>query len=164
MCLFSLHLFSLPALPLHLHFLSPSHPLFTSWRARALSFPTPVLKYALKCYAIIPFLLSASPSKGPANSLTFSSACWPWLSWLAPAQAVEAWQGGCRWLWCMFPFPCFLASLARNLLGNVCWLLGCFQETLKLLVGVPAHTLPSFFLFLILWISRSLPFFISWHM
>lgn len=49
-------------------FLFPSHLLFTSWRARALSFPTPVLKYALKglcCHSVF------------INSLPIQGTCLP---------------------------------------------------------------------------------------
>jgi len=57
-----------------------------SWRARTLSFLTLVLKYALKGDVVDPFLLTLSPAKGLAGSVTFSPACWPWWAVLNTRQ------------------------------------------------------------------------------
>lgn len=50
-----------------------------------------------------------------------------------------------------------------TLSGNVCWLLVCHQETVKLLVQCLHSHFPLFLHFLILWISHSFLFSIPWH-
>ena len=121
MCLLSLHFPCLSALPLHLLFLSPSYPLFTSWRARTLSFPTLVLKYASKGYAIVPFLLTPSPSKGPASSVTFSSAYWPWLGWLLPAPGSGGLTGRMSVAMVSVSIPLF-SCISGQSSARQCWL------------------------------------------
>lgn len=51
-----------------------------------------------------------------------------------------------------------------TLLGNACGLLGCHQETVKLLFQCLHSHFPLFLHFFILWISHSLIFSIPWHM